>query len=49
MSEQDDLVADALAEVVPLGDMPTQREIELGQAVARQIAERRAREEHDDG
>lgn len=46
MSTQDDeLVAEALAEVVVLGDMPTQREIELGQAVARQIAERRAKEQ----
>ncbi len=47
MTTDDELIADVLGEVVPLGAMPTQREIELGQAVAKQIAERRAREEQE--
>ena len=38
MSKQDDLVAEALGQVVPINT--TAREIELGEAVARHVAAR---------
>jgi hypothetical protein len=40
MSDQDDLVAAALGEVVPIGATPTARELELGEAVARHVSAR---------
>jgi hypothetical protein len=37
---QDDLVAEALGEVIPIGAAPTARELELGEAVARHVSNR---------
>jgi hypothetical protein len=48
MSETDD-IENVLAEVVVLGDMPTQRELELGEAVRHHISNRHKAEQEDRG
>lgn len=48
MTDETDEVEAALAEVVILGDVPTQREVELGEAVRRHISNRHRNEQEQE-